>query len=101
MDTTLEQSTVKHHNIIYKQILSDELVTELLEFFNTNSSNLKSMNGSNLFPQRKQMRNIDIELSNRITKEVYTTLSNYYDCFQIYDDNIRIYGLLLIQIFHI
>ena len=39
-------------NILYKQILSDDLTNELLHFFK--SKNIVSMNGSNLFPQRKR-----------------------------------------------
>ncbi len=76
-------------NILYKQILSDDLTNELLHFFK--SKNIISMNGSNLFPQRKQLRDINEELCNKIISEVNTTLSNYFNSFEIDNNNIRIY----------
>lgn len=83
--------TLQPHNILYKQILSTDLTHELLDFFAKNSSNLKSMNGSNLFPQRKQLRNIDIDLCDKVINEINITMSNYYNNFQIDSNNIRIY----------
>ncbi len=77
------------NNILYKQILSNDLTNELIDFFK--SKNIISMNGSNLFPQRKQLRNLTNELSEKIIKEVTATLRNYFDNFQIDSSNIRIY----------
>ncbi len=74
--------------VIYKQIISDELNMDLLDFFH--SKKIISMNASNLFPQRKQLRDITPELCERIIKETNITMSNYFNNFNI-DDNIRIY----------
>ena len=78
-------------NLIYKQILSDDLSNELLNYFNIKSPQLFSMNGSNLFPQRKQLRDFTSELSDKVINEVNIVLSNYFNNFHIYDNNMRIY----------
>ncbi len=88
---TISEIPKNPENILYKQILSDELSNDLLQFFQSNCNKLYSMSGSNLFPQRKQLRNINSELSDRIIEEVYTTMSNYYNCFEIDYENIRMY----------
>ena len=78
-------------NILYKQIISNDLSDKLLNHFNKYYNELFSMNGSNLFPQRKQMRDIPKDLCDNLVEEIKTTMSNNFNNFDIDTNNIRIY----------
>jgi hypothetical protein len=79
------------NNILYKQIISNDLSDELLNYFNIHYNELYSMNGSNLFPQRKQMRDIPIDLCDKLVDEIKITMSNNFNNFDVDTNNIRIY----------
>ncbi len=72
-------------------MLSDDLSNDLINYFNIKSPQLISVSGSKLFPQRKQLRELPSELSDKVISEVNTVLSNYFNNFHIYYDNMRIY----------
>jgi hypothetical protein len=77
--------------VIYKQMISDDLRNNILEYFQQKESNLIPCKGSSDFPLRKQIREIPQNLASDLVKELSTTLSQYYIKFNPNINNIRLY----------
>jgi hypothetical protein len=78
-------------NTLYKSIISNDSCDELVKYFNSVKDNVVSLSGSNVFPQRKQIRDIPDELICQIVKEITQTCSNYWVKFVPNIKNIRLY----------
>ena len=79
------------NNILYKQIISNDLSEELLNYFNQHIYNIHSMSGSNVFPQRKHMRDIPKDLCDKLVNEIKITMTNNCNNFNVDINNIRMY----------
>lgn len=78
------------NNILYKNVLSNGLCDELIEYFNAVKFRLISVSASPNFPPRKHLRNIPDDLHAKIKTEIYANLNKYYEELSL-KDNIRIY----------
>lgn len=87
---TFEQINVDDR-VLYKQMISDDLRNDILNYFQSKESGLIPVKGSREFPLRKQIREIPKELASELVKELSTTLSQYYIKFNPNINNIRLY----------
>lgn len=76
--------------IIYKSLISNDLREDILTYY-LESSNLLSDNGSAFFPKRRVLKDLPIELVNKLKKELEITTSQYYLKFIPNTNYIRIY----------
>lgn len=78
-------------HVIYKQMISDDLKNDILNYFQLKESNLVPCKGSSDFPLRKQIREIPNNLALQLVKELSITMSQYYIKFNPNINNIRLY----------
>ncbi len=76
--------------IIYKSLISNDLRENILSYY-LNSSNLCSDNGSVYFPKRRVLKDLPVEITNLLKKELEITTAQYYLKFVPNTDYIRIY----------
>lgn len=75
---------------LYKAILSEETVADLLTYYNTHNDTAAVSANSAIFPSRRRVDCLPEELTTRVVRECQVTMSSYFVAFEVY--NPRIYG---------
>jgi hypothetical protein len=76
--------------ILYKSVISNDLVESLLEIYRKTENSLKYATSSNIFPIRKYFNEIPNHLIDELMKELIITCNQYYN-FTPNINNVRIY----------
>jgi len=85
------QSATGFPQVIYKSMISFDLLDEILTYYRAKELTLEYVKGASAFPLRRQIREIPDILAQELSRQLKITMSNYYTLFKPNAKNIRIY----------
>lgn len=95
MQRDIMEDTIQSKNglpqVIYKSMISTDLLDEILIYYRAKEPTLEYVKGSSAFPLRRQIREIPDNLALELSKQLKITMSPYYTVFEPNEKNIRIY----------